>query len=126
MSTWKLQRTAQCAKCPWIRAVDPRKIPNGYSETKHRALACTIAKPGDFASAFSGVARVMACHESHDAHCIGWLVNQLGPGNNIGLRIGMMSCENAKAIRLRGEQHQRFEDTLPKRRARARKVKEPS
>ena len=51
----------------------------------------------------------MACH---DAHCIGWLVNQVGPGNNIALRIRMMNCENAKEIKLRGGQHQRFEDTL--------------
>lgn len=34
-------------------------------------------------------------------------------GNNIGLRIRMMHCENAKSIRLRGEQHLTFEDTLP-------------
>lgn len=109
---WKLKRTAQCAKCPWIADVDPHEIPNGYCETKHRALESTIAKPGDFATAF-GAQRVMACHETHDAHCVGWLVNQLGPGNNIGMRLRMMTCENARAIRLRGEQHQTFEETLP-------------
>lgn len=108
-ATWKLKRTAQCEKCPWRVEVDPHDIPNGYSEDRHRALECTIARPGDFRSG----GRAMACHESHDAHCIGWLVNQLGPGNNIGLRMRMLSCENVKRIRLRGEQHQRFEDTLP-------------
>jgi len=76
----------------------------------HRALKSTIAAPGDLGF---GPRAVMACHESDDAHCIGWLVNQLGPGNNIGLRILMMSCENARAIKLRGEQHETFEDTLP-------------
>lgn len=55
----------------------------------------------------------MACHESHAAHCLGWLANQIGAGNNIPLRIRMMDCENAGAIKLRGEQHERFEDTLP-------------
>jgi hypothetical protein len=108
---WKLKRTAQCAKCPWLVGVDPHEIPNGYSESKHRALESTIAHPerdGSF-----GPASVMACHETHDAHCIGWLVNQIGPGNNIGLRLRMTRCENAAAIRLRGEQHQTFEDTLP-------------
>lgn len=35
------------------------------------------------------------------------------PANNIGLRLRMRTCENAGAIRLRGEQHQTFEDTLP-------------
>ncbi len=55
----------------------------------------------------------MACHEMHDTPCIGWLAHQLGSGNNIPLRIQMISCGNAKKIRLRGEQHETFEDTLP-------------
>lgn len=107
--TWKLKRVTQCAKCPWRIDVDPHDIPNGYSEEKHRALESTIARPGDFH--LSGSA--MACHETDDAHCIGWLVNQLGPGNNIGLRLRMMSCENAQLIKLHGPQHECFEDTLP-------------
>lgn len=110
MGAWKLKRTAQCAKCPWIVGVDPHDIPNGYSEERHRALKSTIASDSLRSLAMPAV---MACHETHDAHCIGWLVNQLGPGNNIGLRIRMISCENAGAIRLRGEQHETFEDTLP-------------
>ena len=113
LQSWKLKRTAQCAKCPWLVDVDPHEIPNGYSEDRHRALACTIAKPADFGGTFSRTQKVMACHETHESHCIGWLVNQLGPGNNIGLRMQMMRCENGKAIRLRGEQHECFEDTLP-------------
>ncbi len=110
MGTWKLKRTRQCKKCPWRKGVDPHDIPNGYSEDKHRALCVTIARPGELNL---GSLNVMACHETHDAHCIGWLMNQLGPGDNIGLRIQMMSCENARGIRLRGEQHPTFEDTLP-------------
>ncbi len=110
MTPWKLKRTHQCVKCPWRVDVDPHDIPNGYCETKHRALESTIARPGQ---GFLGPASAMACHESDDAHCIGWLVNQVGPGNNIGLRIRMISCENARAIKLRGKQHECFEDTLP-------------
>lgn len=109
MQKWKLKRTHQCVKCPWRVQANPREIPNGYSEDKHRALKNTIAIPGSFTPLES----VMACHETDDAHCIGWLMNQIGSGNNIGLRIQMMSCENASAIRLRGEQHRTFEDTLP-------------
>lgn len=109
VSKWSLKRTAQCQKCPWLVGVDPFDIPDGYDPEKHLALEKTIAKPGSMG--FGGSA--MACHETHDAHCIGWLSNQLGPGNNIGLRIRMISCENASKIRLRGEQHERFEDTLP-------------
>src|SRR3954470_19124799 len=106
--SWKLKRTAQCEKCPWRVEVDPHDIPNGYDEDKHRALACTIAEPGSL----RGTGHAMTCHETADAHCVGWIVNQLGPGNNLALRMQMMTCENARAIRLRGEQHQRFEDTL--------------
>lgn len=106
---WKLKRTQQCVKCPWRVETDPFDIPNGYDPEKHRALEKTIAEPGSLRDTGS----VMACHETDRAHCVGWLVHQLGPGNNIGLRIRMMSCENANAIRLRGAQHATFEDTLP-------------
>jgi len=108
---WKLKRTQQCRKCPWIVGVNPHEIPNGYSEAKHRVLKITIARSP--LESLTPQAPVMACHETHDAHCIGWLMNQLGPGNNVGLRIRMISCENAAKIRLRGKQHQQFEDTLP-------------
>lgn len=107
--TWKLKRTNQCEKCPWRKDVDPHDIPNGYSEDKHKALEVTIAKE---ANPFEKTPN-MACHETHDSHCIGWLNHQLGRGNNIGLRMQMMSCENASKIRINGEQHETFEDTLP-------------
>lgn len=110
----RLKRTAQCAKCPWRKDVNPRDIPNGYDEDKHKALKNTIAIPGDLSGLLAPDLRAMACHESHDAHCIGWLVNQLGSGNNIALRIAMRKCTNADQIRLRGEQHECFEDTLLK------------
>lgn len=110
---WNLKRTHQCKKCPWIKGVDPHDIPGGYCETKHANLASTIARPGELNL---GTLSVMACHESpvgDEAHCVGWLVNQAGPGNNIGLRLSLMSCGNSGEIRLRGDQHERFEDTLP-------------
>lgn len=111
MASWKLKRTAQCAKCPWRKDVDPHDIPNGYCETKHRGVEKTIAKPGEMP--LGGGLNVMACHETDDAHCVGWLMNQIGPGNNIGLRLSLMNCENIKKVRLVGEQHETFEDTLP-------------
>ena len=116
MSNNRLKRVVQCAKCPWRKDVDPNDIPNGYCEIKHKALSSTIAKQGeiDLSQIVSGGAlRIMACHESHDAHCVGWLANQLGPGNNIPLRLAMRNCENIRKLKLVGEQHERFEDTLP-------------
>ena len=112
MGSWKLKRVNQCAKCPWRVDSDPHEIPNGYSEDLHRALASTIAEPGSLRR----TGHAFACHEHEAAdqvHCVGWLAHQLGPGNNLPLRIQMMSCENAGAIRLHGEQHQSFEETLP-------------
>jgi len=109
---WRLKRTAQCKKCPWRVGVNPHEIPNGYCERKHKALEQTIAKPGDISN-LGGSMHVMACHETHDAHCVGWLNHQLGVGNNIALRMQMRHCENVGKLRVHGEQHQRFEDTLP-------------
>ena len=110
--TWKLKRTEQCALCPWKKSTDPRKIPRGYSEEKHRALESTIAD--DPAASIFKPTKSMACHAAHDEFCIGWLVNQVGPGNNIGLRIHVRNCENFREIKLTGEQHETFKDTLPK------------
>lgn len=112
---WKLKRVRQCAKCPWKISTDPYDIPNGYSVEKHKRLEGTIADPGAFR--LSGSA--MSCHEhppEDETHCIGWLVNQLGEGSNIGLRLRMIGCENAKSIQLDGPQHLTFKDTLPRRR----------
>ena len=116
--TFKLGRTKQCAKCPWKVATDPCDIPHGYDENLHRGLAATIADAtGNIAAALGQKPlRVMACHEhpeGREAHCVGWLMNQLGPGNNIALRISMRDCENIGQVRLDGPQHERFEDTLP-------------
>ena len=111
---WKLKRTVQCAKCPWRKDVDPHEIPNGYDEQKHCALKNTIAKENDFSFLGGKTQHVMACHETHDAHCLGWLANQCGPGNNLAMRFRMMHCENAGEVKLIGEQHETFEDTLPR------------
>lgn len=114
----KLKRTKQCAKCPWRVDVDPHDIPDGYCETKHAALSSTIAEPDDIGEALEMLSgrrplHIMACHETGDAHCVGWLANQMGPGNNIALRISLLDCENLDRLKLVGEQHERFEDTLP-------------
>jgi hypothetical protein len=110
---WKLKRTVQCAKCPWRKRTDPHDIPNGYDPEKHANLKRTIAKPGDWRNLFDSTMRVMACHEEHEAHCVGWLMNQIGSGNNIALRLHVRNCTNMNEIKLLGEQHETFEDTLP-------------
>jgi len=113
MKPWSLARTVQCAKCPWRVSTDPNEIPNGYDVKKHRQLERTIAKEGDLSGIYAKELRIMACHETHQAHCLGWLMHQLGPGNNLALRIACLSCENLDEVKLCGPQHARFEDTLP-------------
>ncbi|MFT6904992.1 MAG: hypothetical protein ACJAS1_001646 [Oleiphilaceae bacterium] len=110
----ELKRTRQCKKCPWRVNVDPRDIPNGYDEVKHANLINTIADPHNPLSSINQViSRVMACHETHDAHCVGWLNNQIGVGNNIGLRFQMRNCSNIDKLSIVGEQRDCFKDTLP-------------
>lgn len=109
----KLVRTKQCKLCPWKVSTNPRDIPDGYCEIKHANLKDTIAIEGQLNLT---QLKAMACHHSKgndNMYCVGWLHNQLGVGNNIGLRIKMMRCENAKDIKIIGKQHQRFQDTLP-------------
>ena len=92
-------------------STDPYDIPNGYEVEKHQALRDTIAEPGalDFSKAIS----VMACHETHKAHCIGWMAHQLGIGENLVLRLETMTCTNIEKMQIVGEQHPNFESTLP-------------
>lgn len=110
----KLTRTKQCKKCPWRVSTNPHEIPDGYCENKHQNLKSTIAEPG---SINLGTMNVMACHHStgdDEMYCVGWLNQQLGVGNNIGLRLRMLKCENLKDLKVYGPQHQTFEETLPK------------
>lgn len=116
----------QCAKCPWRKGTNPNDIPNGYSKEKHAALSGTIAQPSSLMG-LGGVLRVMACHDTNPGNeksCVGWLMNQLGPGNNLPLRIQVMFGDLDANVEIAGEQHDRFEDTLPKRsKARSKRVR---
>jgi hypothetical protein len=116
-------RRAQCAKCPWKKGTDPHQIPDGYRVEKHRALANTIAEPGVLRP-LNEPTRMFACHETTGGDvkpCVGWLAHQLGPGNNIALRLKARNDPDLTRFELVGPQHERFEDTLPKKRKRARR-----
>jgi hypothetical protein len=111
----------QCKFCPWRVDVDPRDIPNGYCEVKHAALTNTVAEPGRIPT--DNTLRIFACHETpvgREKPCVGWLANQLGPGNNIGLRLAVCFGRISADYELVGEQHERLEDTLPKPRRKRR------
>ncbi len=104
----------QCNKCPWKKSTDPRTIPNGYCTKKHARLRSTIAR--EEAPPFCAELRMMACHETpvgRELPCVGWLANQLGEGNNLALRLAVVRGLVDADVLLVGEQHERFEDTLP-------------
>lgn len=111
----------QCAKCPWKVSVDPNLIPNGYSRAAHAALRGTIAPPDPIAQLLRSAAgkrralRIMACHESPvgaEVACVGWLENQLGPGNNLVLRMSVGEGRIDANVETVGPQHETFEATL--------------
>lgn len=104
----------QCEKCPWKTSTNPHEIPHGYCPVKHAGLKGTIAKEGEY-NIVGGV-RVMACHDSpigKELVCVGWFDNQMGRGNNIGLRLAVMAKRIDPNVQIVGPQHERFEDTLP-------------
>lgn len=107
----------QCKSCPWRVGCKPDKdIPN-YVRELHRGLDKTIRSGFE---SMVGPQRVMACHYSRpglEFACAGWLSNQLGDGNNIGLRIAVANGSSPVPT-VSGPQHVRFKDTLPKRRRR--------
>lgn len=108
------KKRRQCKHCPWKVTTNPRDIPNGYCERKHKALESTIANPD--IPPVVGAVRVMACHETpvgRELACVGWLANQLGPGNNIALRMAVSDHMIDADFELDGEQHLSLAETLP-------------
>lgn len=110
----KPKRRKQCKKCPWKKSTNPYDIPNGYCSGKHATLEGTVAQ--EPTQIMPGPVHIMACHESpigEELPCVGWLVNQLGPGNNIGLRMACSAGRVDYRVNTVGPQHEFFEDTLP-------------
>lgn len=104
----------QCKTCPWKEGGSCARIP-GYRREKHEALDDTIATPGYPAGLRGGPLRIMACHYSTDEKpisCVGWVANQLGPGNNLALRLRAMRDPEFANVRTVGPQRRRFEDTF--------------
>ena len=102
----------QCAKCPWKQGTNPRDIPGGYCEDRHRDLQGTIREGLE---SLRGPLRIMACHEypvGQEEPCAGWLVNQL-INNNLGLRMAVRSGQIDGDVRVVGPQHATLEETFP-------------
>ena len=105
----------QCRTCPWRVGAQLSEIP-GYHRQKHRRLRMTIAEPSKIPS--GGSLRIMACHhstEGSDLLCVGWAHNQLGVGNNLGLRLRAITDSMFPQLKVMGAQRATFVDTLSER-----------
>ena len=64
-----------------------------------------------------GTQHLQQCHETQDADplpCVGWLYHQLGVGQNLALRMMVITGEIDANVEIDGAQHERIEDTLPR------------
>lgn len=106
----EIKNNIQCKHCPWKVSADLTKIPN-YNRQQHLDLEPCIAKDcTDFTNR-----PVMSCHNSKECcpePCIGYLVNQLGIGNNIPLRLKVRNWDGIESIKTVGKQLETFEETL--------------
>jgi len=94
----------QCATCPWRADVDPRDIPGGHGHVVPEKLA--VHTPSGVESLAHDL-RVATCHEAAigaKLPCVGWLVHQLGPGNNLAVRVAVLRGSLDANVRTIGEQ----------------------
>lgn len=103
----------QCQTCPWRADVDPRNIPGGYGHVIAELLAeHTPSGPASLASTL----HIATCHEKPERAklpCVGWLVHQLGAGNNLALRLRVIhGCIDGN-VRTVGPQRDLCRELLP-------------
>ncbi len=103
----------QCKSCPWHVTCAPEKdIPN-YDKKLAEGLTRTIRSGVETLT--ERTRYVMACHYSKpgaEFACAGWLNHQIGSGNNIAVRLAVMSGQMPVPV-VDGDQHENYEDTLP-------------
>lgn len=118
MTACKSKTITQCTTCPWkVGCVPERDIPNYQLDLAKKLDRTIAASPEDsLRAALSGDGlQSMACHYSKSGEeipCAGWIHNQLGPGNNIAVRLRVMGG-HLPIPKVDGDQHERYEDTLP-------------
>lgn len=108
----KPKEVHQCKTCPWRVDCDPMTdIPN-YVPGLHHKLDNTIRS--GLETLGCKTMHVMACHYSKPGEefpCAGWLYNQIGPGNNLGVRLRVMTGQMPVPV-IDGAQYETFEETL--------------
>lgn len=82
----------QCRACPWRVDVKPSRDVPKYGEGIYDRMRSTLRSGLETLNGKPYIA--MACHNQKDGAqlpCAGWLHNQLGVGNNIGVRLRVMA-----------------------------------
>jgi hypothetical protein len=116
VATSPRKTVAQCKSCPWRVDCEPdRDIPN-YDRELACGLRRTIRSGVDSIASViaTGKMHIMACHYSKPGEefaCAGWLHNQLGPGNNLAVRL-RIARGDLPVPEVDGEQHETYEATL--------------
>jgi hypothetical protein len=108
----KLAREKQCKSCPWRVDAELSDIP-WYDKKMHLELTSTIwnfTRDG----VKSPELRAMACHcspEESPEMCVGWLLNQVGVGNNLALRLHLRKYD-LSGVEVFGEQYETLSETI--------------
>ena len=103
----------QCVTCPWRADVDPWNMPGGHGYVLPEMLSSHT--PSGMESLATPVLRVATCHEAAIAKklpCVGWLVHQLGPGNNFAVRLAVLRGSIDANVRTLGKQRDLPEEIL--------------
>ena len=102
----------QCRHCPWKKNVDLEDIP-AYSQEKHEEMLQSLRHRGGLETVVD--LHIMACHETDEGKeltCVGWAAYELGPGNNLGLRMQAATGKLDTSFVLDGPQVESLISTL--------------
>lgn len=100
----------QCGNCPWKKSTKLEDIDckEGFDMDYYESVRDDYVACHDFDRSHKN----MGCHKfpNDSQPCIGWLLHEAGPGNNIGIRL-MLSCvDNANELETFGPQHKSIKD----------------
>lgn len=77
----------QCRTCPWRADVDPTNIPEGHGRVDGRMLALSVADGLESLANPNVINAECHAYPGTGLVCVGWLVHQLGPGQNFSVRM---------------------------------------
>ena len=99
----------QCKTCPWRVAVKPSRDVPDYDPGIYERMQSTLRSGID--AMFERVRVVMECHNGKRGAkraCAGWLHHQIGIGNNLGVRLSVMTGR-LPVPKVSGPQHETFD-----------------